>query len=159
MWSSQFAAEESDIDRDMCNSESDVHVRPAAVTPLRRPETPEMGIRSFIRMLFGADTPAPLDPVKLDGTTGATLVRSLSALPADERGWVTFAEARVLFSTKGAQYAFGETDRDGRKNIESFAAQHRSVISFMPVEGRVYFVRDPTAVTMAPDGHRSHSDQ
>jgi hypothetical protein len=47
-----------------------------------------------------------------------------------------------LFSTKGAQYAFGETDRNGRKNIESFATQHRSVISFMPVEGRVYFVRD-----------------
>ena len=65
----------------------------------------------------------------------------------DERAWITFAEARILFSTKGAQYAFGETDQDGRRNIESFAAQHRSVINFMPVEGRVYFVRDPTAVT------------
>ena len=85
--------------------------------------------------------------MKLDGTTDATLARSLSALPPDERGWITFAEARILFSTKGAPYAFGETDRDGRKNIESFAAQHRSVINFMPVEGRVYFVRDPTAVT------------
>ena len=31
-----------------------------------------------------------------------------------------------MFSTKSAQYAFGETDQDGRKNIESFAAQHRS---------------------------------
>ena len=49
--------------------------------------------------------------------------------------------------TKSAQYAFGETDEDGRRNIESFAAQHRSVINFMPVERRVYFVRDPTAVT------------
>jgi hypothetical protein len=28
-----------------------------------------------------------------------------------------------------------------------FAARHQSAISFMPVEGRVYFVRDPTAVT------------
>jgi hypothetical protein len=52
-----------------------------------------------------------------------------------------------LFSTKDAQYAFGETDDDGRRKIESFAAQHQSVINFMPVEGRVYFVRDPTAVT------------
>jgi hypothetical protein len=25
-------------------------------------------------------------------------------------------------------------------------AQHQSAINFMPVEGRVYFVRDPTAV-------------
>ena len=106
-----------------------------------------MGIRSFIRLLFGTDTAAPLDATKLDGTTAATLADSLSALPPDERGWVTFAEARLLFSTKGAKYAFGETDQDGRRNIESFAAQHRSVINFMPVEGRVYFVRDPTAVT------------
>ena len=106
-----------------------------------------MGLRSFIRLLFGADTAAPPDATELDGTTEATLARSLSALPPDERGWVTFAEASILFSTKGAQYAFGETDRDGRRNIESFAAQHRSVINFMPVEGRVYFLRDPSAVT------------
>src|SRR6516165_11601839 len=51
-----------------------------------------------------------------------------------------------LILDQGAEYAFGETDRDGRRNIESFAAQHRSTINFMPVEGRVYFVRDPTAV-------------
>src|SRR5262249_23470832 len=105
-----------------------------------------MGIRSFIRMLFGADTAAPPDAAKLNGTTEATLARSLSALPPDERGWITFAEARNLFSTKAAEYACGETDQDGRRNIESFAAQHRSVINFMPVEGRVYFLRDPTAV-------------
>lgn len=65
--------------------------------------------------------------------------RSLSALPPDKREWITFAEARILFSTKGAQYAFGEMDQDGRKNIEPFAAQKRSVINFMPAEGRVYF--------------------
>jgi hypothetical protein len=98
-------------------------------------------------MLIGADPPAPLDATKLDGTTSATLARSLSALPPGEQGWITFTEARILFSTKGAQYAFGETDRDGRRNIESFAAQHHSVVNFMPVERRVYFVRDPTAVT------------
>jgi hypothetical protein len=31
-------------------------------------------------------------------------------------------------------------DQDGRKNIESFAAQHQSAINFMPIEERVYFV-------------------
>jgi hypothetical protein len=61
-------------------------------------------------------------------------------IATDERGWITFAEARILFSSKGAQYAFGETDQDGRKSIESFAAQHRSVINFVPFEERVYFV-------------------
>ncbi|MGX9432187.1 MULTISPECIES: hypothetical protein [Bradyrhizobium] len=49
-----------------------------------------------------------------------------------------------MFSNKDAQYAFGETDRDGRRNIETFAAQHGSVVTFMPVESRVYFQRDPT---------------
>jgi len=96
---------------------------------------------SLIGWLFGAGAAAPSDATKLDGTTEATPARSLSVLPPDERGWITFAEARILFSPKGAQYAFGETDQDGRRNIESFAAQHRSVINFMPVEGRVYFVR------------------
>jgi hypothetical protein len=102
-----------------------------------------MGIMSFVGWLFGADAAAPPDAMKLDGTTEATLTRSLSALPPGERGWITFAEARILVSAKGAQYAFGETDQDGRRNIESFAARHRSVINFMPVEGRVYF--SPTA--------------
>jgi len=100
-----------------------------------------MGIMNLIRRLFGADAAAPSDAMKLDGTSEVTLARSLSVLSPAERGWITFAEARILFSTEGAQYAFGETDRDGKRNIESFAAQHRSVINFMPVEGRVYFVR------------------
>ncbi|HEV3159783.1 MAG TPA: hypothetical protein VGZ89_07345 [Xanthobacteraceae bacterium] len=97
---------------------------------------------NLIGKLFGADAAAPPDATKLDGTTEVALVRSLSALPPGERGWISFAEARILFSTKGDQYAFGETDQDGRRKIESFAAQHRSVINFMPVEERVYFVRD-----------------
>jgi len=104
-----------------------------------------MGILSLIGKLFGAGAAAPLDAMKLDGTSEAALARSLSALPPDEWGWITFAEARTLFSSKGAEYGFGETDDDGRRNIEAFAAQHESVINFMPVEGRVYFVRDPTA--------------
>jgi hypothetical protein len=100
-----------------------------------------MGITSLIGKLFGADVAPPPDATKLDGTTEAALARSLSALPPDERGWITFAEARILFSTKGDQYAFGETDDDGRKNIESFAAHHRAVFNFMPVEERLYFVK------------------
>jgi len=97
-----------------------------------------MGI---IRWLFGANAAAPSDAAKLDGTTYTALTHSLSALPRDERGWITLAEARSLFSTKDAEYAFGEEDEAGRKNIESFAAYHRAAISFMPIEGRVYFVR------------------
>jgi hypothetical protein len=46
---------------------------------------------------------------------------------------------------KGDQYAFGETDDDSRRKIESFAAP--SIINFISAEERVYFVRDQTAVT------------
>jgi len=111
----------------------------------RLAKLPRIGITSIIGKLFGADAAAPSDLTKLDGTTEAALARSLSELPAGERGWITFAEARTLFSTKSDQYAFGEADDAGRRNIESFAAQHRAVINFMPLEARVYFVRDPTA--------------
>src|SRR6516162_2083751 len=89
-----------------------------------------------VGMLFEADAAGPPDATKLDRTTAATLARSLLALPPDERAWITFAEARILFSTKGAQYAFGEGDQNGRRNIEAFAAQHQSVINFMPVKDR-----------------------
>jgi hypothetical protein len=103
----------------------------------------QMGIGSFIRLIFGA-VPAPPDATRLDGTAEEALARSLSKLSPGRRGWITSAEASILFSNKGAEYAFGETDRAGRRNIETFAAQHASIITFMPLEGRVYFQRDPT---------------
>jgi hypothetical protein len=99
-----------------------------------------MGMMSLIGKLFGTGDNPP-DVSKLDGTREAALARSLSALSPDERGWITFAEARKLFSTEGADYAFGELDQVGREKIEKFAVQHRAAISFMSVEGRVYFVR------------------
>src|SRR5262249_24610576 len=84
-----------------------------------------MGITNLIGWLFGADAAAATDATKLDGTTEAALARSLSALSPDERGWITFAEARILFSTKSDQYAFGETDDDGRKAIESSPVRYQ----------------------------------
>ena len=54
-----------------------------------------MGIMSLIGKLLGTNVVAPPDAMKLDGTTEATLARSLSAVPTDERGWITFAEARI----------------------------------------------------------------
>jgi hypothetical protein len=99
-----------------------------------------MGITSLIAKLFGADAAAPLDAMKLDGTTEAALARSLLALPPDKRGWITFAEAQALFSTERAEYAFGELDQSGREKIGAFATHQNSAIRFMPLEARVYFV-------------------
>jgi hypothetical protein len=102
-----------------------------------------MGITNLIGKLFGTGAAAPPDATKLDGTSEAALARSLSALPAGERGWVAFGEAARLFSAQRADYAFGELDQSGREKIEAFAARHRAAINFMPVEGRVYLVREP----------------
>ena len=52
-------------------------------------------LMSFIGKLFGVGVAAPPDAVKLDRTSEAALGRSLSALPAGVRGWITFAEART----------------------------------------------------------------
>jgi hypothetical protein len=87
-----------------------------------------MGI---MKWLFGANAAAPPDAMKLDGTTEATLARSLSALSPDQGAWITFAEARILFSTKGAQYAFGEADQGGKK-------KHRIVRGAAPVRHQLH---------------------
>jgi hypothetical protein len=41
------------------------------------------------------------------------------------------------------QYAFGELDDEGKRNLSEFAAliEHRSSFEFMPAENRVYFTR------------------
>ena len=97
---------------------------------------------SLIGKLFGTGDNPP-DATKLDGTTEAALARSLSALPPDERGWITFAEARNLFSTKGAEYAFGETDDDGKRNIESRRSTGRSSTSCRSRSGFISYAIRP----------------
>ena len=59
---------------------------------------------------------------------------------ATRRAMDHVAEARILFSTEGAQYAFGETDRDGRKHLvvrDAAPVRHQLHAGRRPV----YFVR------------------
>jgi hypothetical protein len=41
------------------------------------------------------------------------------------------------------EYAFGELDDPGKQRLAEFVADatHRSIVDFMPKEGRVYFTR------------------
>jgi hypothetical protein len=102
-----------------------------------------MGVWQSIKGLFAPGGPWPADAIKLDATSTQALSRSLKQLVLDERGWISFAEARALFSTADAQYAFGETDDAGNANLASFAAagDRPYAFEFMPAEGRVYFAR------------------
>jgi hypothetical protein len=47
-----------------------------------------------------------------------------------------------LFSPVSAAYAFGEIDEIGKANLAAFAADHNGLqFEFMPIEGRLYFMR------------------
>ena len=102
-----------------------------------------MGVWQSIKDLFAPGKPAPAEAIRLDGSSTQALSRSLKQLVLEERGWISFAEARALFSTADAQYAFGETDDAGNANLASFAAaaDRPYEYQFMPAEGRVYFAR------------------
>jgi hypothetical protein len=91
------------------------------------------------KSFFYARGAAPSDVPKLVASTETELSASLRRLLEGERGWITFAEARRLFSQMDDQYAFGEMDERGKDNLLGFAAEHRSVVDIMPVEGRIYF--------------------
>jgi hypothetical protein len=91
-------------------------------------------------------TSVPPDTRRLNAVDVFALSASLGALFDGERGWITLAEARNLFSPMDDQYALGERDEIGRGNLAAFAAQseNRSTVDLMPVEGRVYFTRKAT---------------
>ena len=100
-----------------------------------------MGIWKTIKAAFG--TSVPPDARRLSAVDELALSASLRALHVGERGWITLAEARALFSPMDDQYSFGEMDQMGRMRLAAFAAEgdHRSDFDLMPVEGRVYFTR------------------
>jgi hypothetical protein len=84
---------------------------------------------------------------RLDGRSKTLLAASIKALPYETPGWITNEEAKQLFSSMDYDYAFGEMDEVGKGNIGDFAANvtPRCSFEFMPVEGRVYFMRKADA--------------
>jgi hypothetical protein len=98
-----------------------------------------------LKSLFASGSTGPPPPRKLSASSEAALAASIRDLPPGERGWITFEEARRLFSSMDDQYAFGEMDKDkhGKLDFGSFAGQadHRAELDFRPTERRVYFTR------------------
>jgi len=102
-----------------------------------------MGLWETIKSILGPIPLMPTDARRLDASSRTALSSSLRTLREGEQGWITFGEARTLFSAMEDQYAFGEMDEDGRANLAEFAVEpeHRSTFDFMPIEGRLYFTR------------------
>jgi hypothetical protein len=65
---------------------------------------------------------------------------------SDSGALCILSEARALFSSMDEQYAFGEMDEAGKRNLAEFAAEseHRCAFDIMPFERRVYFTRKAT---------------
>jgi hypothetical protein len=93
-------------------------------------------------LLLQGSPPVP-SARRLDGRSKTLLAASIKALAYETPGWITDKEAKQLFSSMGDDYAFGEMDEAGKGNIADFAAHvtPRCSFEFMPVEGRVYFMR------------------
>jgi hypothetical protein len=100
-----------------------------------------MSLWDAIKSLLHAKSVVPSDVPKLAASTERELSASLRSLLDGERGWITFSEARRLFSQMDDEYAFGEMDEKGKDNLPGFAAKHHSTVDLMPVEGRIYFTR------------------
>jgi hypothetical protein len=96
-----------------------------------------------IKSLFDRKDTFPADARRLKAESVFDLSTSLRLLPPGQSGWITFQEARALFSHMDQDYAFGELDEPGKANLASFAArqEHPSSYDLMPLEGRVYFTR------------------
>jgi hypothetical protein len=96
-----------------------------------------------IKALFAGAGSTPRDVRKLAASSENQLSASLQALPAGEQGWISMRDAWHLFSQLNEDEAFGEMDDEGKRRLVEFAAYpvHRSEITFMPTEGRLYFTR------------------
>jgi hypothetical protein len=102
-----------------------------------------MTLWDWWKSLLLQGSPSAPSTRRLDGRSKALLAASIKALPYEAPGWITNKEAKQLFSPMADDYAFGEMDEAGKSNIADFAAQvtPRCSFEFMPVEGRVYFIR------------------
>src|SRR5277367_3706591 len=102
------------------------------------------GLFGQLKSVFSVGWVHPPAPRRLDGRSKALLTASIKMLPYEEPGWITMKEATALFSPKADEWAaFGEMDEIGKRNLATFAAGATldCLFEFMPVEGRVYFIR------------------
>jgi hypothetical protein len=98
-----------------------------------------MGFVDWLKTIFGPAAATVADERPLSGESESALASSLQRLPVGERGWIPLADAARLFSTQEREYAFGDFDDEGKNRLAEFAAEHRCLPDFRPVEHRLYF--------------------
>jgi hypothetical protein len=108
-----------------------------------------MGLFDFLKSLTVQGAPTPPSSRRLDGRSKTLLAASIKVIPADVPGFITMHEAKTLFSPAEDDYAFGEMDEVGKSNLAAFVATEAPgcQFEFMPVEGRLYFMRKAAEVS------------
>jgi hypothetical protein len=104
-----------------------------------------MGFGDWLKSIFSPLGATPADVRSLPSRNKSDLSSSLQNLPPGERGWIAMRQAAQLFSAKDPEYAFGEMDEDGNRQLAEFAAECGCDIQFMSMEGRLYFTRKRSA--------------
>jgi hypothetical protein len=99
-----------------------------------------VGLLDWVKSVFIRGAPPPR---RLDGRSKVLLAASMKILADEEPGWITMQEAKTLFSPADEAYVFGEMDEVRKGNLATFASEALGgfLFEFMPVEGRLYFMR------------------
>jgi hypothetical protein len=98
-----------------------------------------VGFVDWLKTIFDPSAATSPDELPLDGASESGLASSLRRLPVGERGWIALTDAARLFSMQEREYAFGDFDDEGKNRLSQFAAGHRCLLDFRPVERRLYF--------------------
>jgi hypothetical protein len=101
-----------------------------------------MGLSTFLKSMFRSVTIDSSTTRQLDGRSKTLFAASIKMLPRETPGWITLKDAAILFSAAQPEYAFGDSDEQGKADLASFAATAGCRYEFMPVEGRLYFFRN-----------------
>jgi hypothetical protein len=82
--------------------------------------------RWLISLFHARHQEAGVGDIRLNAVSEAALGLSLRQLSPGQRGWITIAEARQLFSSERDGHGLTEWDEPGIHAVNEFAAQKRS---------------------------------
>ena len=82
----------------------------------------------------------PVEYIRLDGSSLGALARSVKQLSPGQKGWISFDEARQLFSSNpDSRTSLTEFDPNGLTAVGDFAAEHH--LDRRREDNRVVFTR------------------
>src|SRR5450432_3995640 len=91
--------------------------------------------------LFRDGPPGASDAARLDARSNIMFAKALAGLSRSERGWISFADYALLFSTEDIPFAPDFNDSGAVIAAAEFAAAYHCSMEIADAEMRVYFTR------------------